>query len=211
MVKMKSLGAAVGLTALMLSPIASANLLTNGSFEESPELTQAGGGWGFFNPNLNPNPVPGWGSEDNNIEIWNSGFNGVTAADGQQFAELNAHPETGNAFTLFQDVVTTIGESYNLSFAYRARNGQESFNVSVANLDEQVLNTNTGEWTIYSGMFTAQEELTRLMFTSVDPETETLGNFIDNVSIVARVPEPGTLALLSLGLAGLGVFRRRRN
>jgi len=193
MFKIKSLGAAIGLATLILSPVASANLLTNGSFEDSPELTQAGGGWGFFNPTL----VSGWGSEDNNIEIWNSGFNGVDAADGKQFAELNAHPETGIAFTLFQDIVTTIGESYNLSFAYRARNGQESFNVSAADLDSQIQNTSTSEWTIYSGMFTAQEELTRLMFTSVDPETETLGNFIDNVSVVANVPEPGTLALLA--------------
>lgn len=207
MFKIKSLGAAIGLATLILSPIASANLLTNGSFEDSPELTQAGGGWGFFNPTL----VSGWGSEDNNIEIWNSGFNGVDAADGKQFAELNAHPETGIAFTLFQDIVTTIGESYNLSFAYRARNGQESFNVSAADLDTQIQNTSTSEWTIYSGMFTAQEELTRLMFTSVDPETETLGNFIDNVSVVAKVPEPGTLALLGLGLAGLGLSRRRRS
>ena len=207
MFKIKSLGAAIGLATLMLSPVASANLLTNGSFEDSPELTQAGGGWGFFNPTL----VSGWGSEDNNIEIWNSGFNGVDAADGKQFAELNAHPETGIAFTLFQDIVTTIGESYNLSFAYRARNGQESFNVSAADLDSQIQNTSTSEWTIYSGMFTAQEELTRLMFTSVDPETETLGNFIDNVSVVAKVPEPGTLALLGLGLAGLGLSRRRRS
>jgi len=207
MFKIKSLGAAIGLATLILSPVASANLLTNGSFEDSPELTQAGGGWGFFNPTL----VSGWGSEDNNIEIWNSGFNGVDAADGKQFAELNAHPETGIAFTLFQDIVTTIGESYNLSFAYRARNGQESFNVSAADLDSQIQNTSTSEWTIYSGMFTAQEELTRLMFTSVDPETETLGNFIDNVSVVAKVPEPGTLALLGLGLAGLGLSRRRRS
>lgn len=207
MFKIKSLGAAIGLATLILSPVASANLLTNGSFEDSPELTQAGGGWGFFNPTL----VSGWGSEDNNIEIWNSGFNGVDAADGKQFAELNAHPETGIAFTLFQDIVTTIGESYNLSFAYRARNGQESFNVSAADLDTQIQNTSTSEWTIYSGMFTAQEELTRLMFTSVDPETETLGNFIDNVSVVAKVPEPGTLALVGLGLAGLGLSRRRRS
>jgi len=207
MFKIKSLGAAIGLATLILSPVASANLLTNGSFEDSPELTQAGGGWGFFNPTL----VSGWGSGDNNIEIWNSGFNGVDAADGKQFAELNAHPETGIAFTLFQDIVTTIGESYNLSFAYRARNGQESFNVSAADLDTQIQNTSTSEWTIYSGMFTAQEELTRLMFTSVDPETETLGNFIDNVSVVAKVPEPGTLALLGLGLAGLGLSRRRRS
>jgi len=207
MFKIKSLGAAICLATLMLSPVASANLLTNGSFEDSPKLTQAGGGWGFFDPNL----VPGWDSEDNNIEIWQSGFNRVQAADGNQFAELNAHPETGIAFTLFQDIVTTIGESYDLNFAYRARSGQESFSVSAANLDEQVLNSNTGEWTIYSGMFTATDELTRLMFTSVDPETETLGNFIDNVSVVAKVSEPGTLALLGLGLAGLGLSRRRRS
>lgn len=203
----KTIGTTVGLAALLAAPVASANLLVNGSFEDSPGLTQASGGWGFFNPSL----IDGWDSNDNNIEIWNSGFNGVDAADGKQFAELNAHPQTGSAFTLFQDIVTTIGESYNLSFAYRARNGQESFNVSAAGLNEQVLNTSTGSWTVFTGMFTATDEITRLMFTSVDPETETLGNFIDNVSVVAKVPEPGTLALLGLGLAGLGIARRRKH
>ncbi|MEC7727174.1 MAG: DUF642 domain-containing protein [Pseudomonadota bacterium] len=202
----KTIGKAVGLAAMLSAPFASANLLVNGSFEDSPALTQAGGGWGFFNPDQ----VDGWDSNDNNIEIWDSGFNGVTAADGNQFAELNAHPETGSAFTLFQDVVTTIGESYSLSFAYRARNGQESFDVSAGDLSENILNTNTGGWTVFSGMFTATNEITRLMFTSVDPETETLGNFIDNVSIVAKVPEPGTLALVALGLAGIGLTRRRQ-
>lgn len=203
---LKTIGKAVGLAAMLSAPFASANLLVNGSFEDSPALTQAGGGWGFFSPDQ----VDGWDSNDNNIEIWDSGFNGVTAADGNQFAELNAHPETGSAFTLFQDVVTTIGESYSLSFAYRARNGQESFDVSAGDLSENILNTNTGGWTVFSGMFTATNEITRLMFTSVDPETETLGNFIDNVSIVAKVPEPGTLALVALGLAGIGLTRRRQ-
>ncbi len=207
MSKLRSIGTAVGLAALLISPVASANLLTNGGFEQSPELTQASGGWGFFDPSQ----INGWESEDNNIEIWKSGFNGVTAFEKNQFAELNAHPETGKAFTLFQDIVTTIGKSYELTFAYRARSGQESFDVNAGNLNVNVSNTNTNSWSIYSAMFTASSEQTRLMFTSVDPDTETLGNFLDKISVVAKVPEPGTLALLGLGLAGLGVSRRRRS
>ncbi|MFM7275517.1 MAG: PEP-CTERM sorting domain-containing protein, partial [Gammaproteobacteria bacterium] len=41
-------------------------------------------------------------------------------------------------------------------------------------------------------------------------KADTYGGSLDNVSVEA-VPLPGTLGLLGLGLAGLGMTRRRRN
>ncbi|NDB17700.1 MAG: hypothetical protein EB027_00170, partial [Actinobacteria bacterium] len=51
--------------------------------------------------------VPGWSTtaSDQQIELWSSGFNGVPAAEGGQFAELNANMTSA----LYQDVATTPG------------------------------------------------------------------------------------------------------
>jgi hypothetical protein len=48
--------------------------------------------------------------------------------------------------------------------------------------------------------------------TLVDPPAPTAFNFFDNFDFTVNVlPEPGTVALLGLGLAGLGFLSRRRN
>lgn len=191
---------ALSFSLLAAAPV-SANLIVNGGFEQPDVPT---GNWQYFSSAA----VDGW--EGDNIEIWDN-YGGVSAYEGSQFAELNAHPYSGSEFGIFQNFATTIGQSYDLSFAYRARqSNSESFDVSVTpgmtwNLDDHVV----GAWSIFSGSFVASSELTTLTFTSVIPETGTVGNFLDDVKVTASVPEPGSIALLGLSLLGMGVARRR--
>lgn len=195
--------------------VSAAPIITNGSFED-PNV-QAGH-WDYFSAS----EVDGWSGS--NIEIWDH-LQGEPAADGQQFAELNAHPNSGTPFLIYQDFATTIGMDYSFSFAYQARtDNAESFGVSIDSITPSIDGPVFGSlasavvtdhkrngWSRFNGVFTAETLWSRISFETITPSTGTYGNFIDDVKVegVTQVSEPGTLALLGLGLAGLGLSRRK--
>jgi hypothetical protein len=185
---------------LLLTLTAHANLIVNGSFEDN---SVALGNWAYFDSAS----VNGW--EGSNLEIWNN-FGGVTAPDGKQHAELNAHPYTGNVFSIFQTFNTVVGQSYDVSFFYSAReSANEAFSFSVGTLSTLINDHVVGAWSQYANSFVANSTSTTLRFTSVD--TGTIGNFLDNVVVTtkANVIESNPLVMLMIGLAGLILVRRK--
>ncbi len=164
----------------------------------------APGAWKYFTAA----EVNGW--DGSNIEIWDH-LNGVAAAEGQQHAELNAHPYTGSVFSIYQTFPTVLSQTYDVSFFYRGRgSNNESFNFSVGNLSQLMDDHVTTGWAHYSNSFVANNLLTTIRFTT--STNSTTGNFLDGVAVTAHlvVSEPAPLALLVLGGVALGLVRRRR-
>ncbi|MDN3641004.1 PEP-CTERM sorting domain-containing protein [Simiduia curdlanivorans] len=181
---------------LVLAASANANLIVNGSFEDNDV---AEGTWQYFAAD----DVNGW--DGSNIEIWD-GLNGVASAVGEQHAELNAHPYAGE-FSIFQNFATVVGQSYDVSFFYSARQSNaESFAYSVGSLMGELTDHVVGTWSQFQGSFIASSEMSQIRFTSIT--NGTVGNFLDGVVVAASVPEPGSLVLLALGLFGLGFARK---
>jgi hypothetical protein len=198
------LGAAALLAASFTSQ---ASLIINGDFEMNTIKT---GSWAW----LSSTNVTGW--DGSNIEIWNA-FNGVNAASGNNFIELNAHGANVGAWSIFQAFATDIGQQYELSFYYRARkNDKEALSVSLADVSWWLDDHTTKGWRFFSNKFLATDTTTTLVFSSGNAGS--MGNFIDAVQVVgvsplvsAQVPAPGGLAAFGLGVLMLAAAGRKRH
>lgn len=191
----------------------SANLVVNGGFEDKPTGAPIGGGsgWDYYDADS----INGW--EGDNLELW-IGRN-PSAYEGNYHAELNAHGQNSDSWSIFQSFDTEVGVKYNLTFAYSARRGddqssKEAFRVTAGDLDLAINDHVKNDWFVFDGVFTALSESTTLMFESIFPYSRTAGNFLDDIQVTqvvrtASVPEPSPWVLLSLGLLGLGALRKR--
>jgi hypothetical protein len=140
---------------------------------------------------LHENVVPGWftTATDNRIEFWSTGFQGVQAFEGNQFAELNANQSSA----LYQNLCLTPGSTIQWSVAHRGRSGVDVARVRIgadlASATTQVTMTDgRSAWGSYTGTYVvpAGQANTIFIFEAVSTASGSLsvGNFIDGVQIV---------------------------
>jgi hypothetical protein len=153
--------------------------------------------------------LPGW-TGTNHIELQPNGFL-ATAVSGNFYAELNAHAAQDVPFVLQQEFATVVGQQYELSFYAQKRQIDDgTFNVTVGDLNEEISTHVTDTFSLFTFLFTAEDEVSTLSFISNQLGTDTIGHFLDDVSVVTTVPLPAALLLFTGGLVGLGSFRTKK-
>ncbi len=206
MQQMKTILRGTGFALALLPAFAHANLLVNGDFE-SPAISS--GSWTI----LHGNALTGWSADQNGVELRNNVAG--AAYSGSQYFELDT---TANS-SIKQSIQTTIGQNYLFSFAYAPREGvSAASNLINVFWDGSLFASITGDgtrnsgnaWQIYNFNVLALSATSIVSFVA-GGISESYGGSLDAVSVsTSTVPEPGMLALLGLGFAGLGLSRRKR-
>jgi hypothetical protein len=194
-----------------------ANLLTNGSFESGAFVNE---GNNTMSPAVGSTVITGW-TVENDTTAWIGTPNpfGLTASNGSFFLDLTNYQAGAPFAGMSQTIATTPGATYSLSFDLGSSSQwglPDSITASAAGTSQTFVSPMTGVdvWTNASMQFIASSATTKVLLQGASGF-----NYIglDNVAVEfvsgpgpGQIPEPTTLALLGLGLAGLAVSRRRK-
>lgn len=191
--------ASAGLPALATAP----NVVQNGDFESPVTATwrcfanSSLGGWTSANPGI------GSGSCYTHLD-----GPAAPALSGQQSIYLNDSSVAG--VTLSQNIAVTAGTPYQLSFALTGLTDRPTLpvvqvDVGAGGAPATFTGLTYGQWQMVNHSFTPLVSGTvPLTFTAVSGYI-----YLDAVNVSA-VPEPGSWALYTAGLAALGWLGRRR-
>jgi hypothetical protein len=184
--------------ALSTAAFAGPQLIQNGTF--------ANGSNADWTATMNANGDP------DTVEVNPSAVYGLPEYNGNVYnMEVNA-----NAIDTVTQLVTglVVGQYYDLSWGYGNRGGggpqavTVSFGSQVLVTDSYDGSTNPDTWSANNFIIEATATSELLSFASIDEGgAPSYGNEISDVSLI---PEPASLALLVMGLTGIGVLRRRR-
>jgi hypothetical protein len=195
--------------ACTLAPsFASANLIINGDFENAVPSTgwQSSATTGFQNINTYRACCAPTGTYVGGPNVAFFGWDNLVGG------------------SIWQDVTTSIGQLYTVSFDYgaiaRAKvqtlnasavGGVGFTNIAASTALSAIGSANLSNITTnYSYSFVANSALTRILFTDTSAITSSVDGVLDNVSVTASIPLPQSLGLLAIGAIGLIAARHRR-
>lgn len=233
MMSARKLKTSIGIAAVLACGVSAAHAATvvNGSFEMDAGIAQDGqafstlaagtgeNSWSVFNS------LPGWTTTSGaGIEIQTANTLGsINAQDGQHYVELDSH----NNSSMQQSINFSSTGSYLLSFFYSPRDSNTASNVIDYSLFDAVSPfaavlggsvtgpsagppvTAVGVWTQISAIFVITQVGNYNLKFAAGGTNNSLGGFVDNVSIAA-VPVPAGGLLLLGALGGLAALRRRK-